>query len=84
MEDSIGLPAVEWIPDVGAWQFQGYDVWCILAHIISSDFPFFLKYFFLFSTFGQVKGNARDGWSRHHGDTNQPTNQPTKVFEFVT
>ena len=25
MEDSIGLPAVEWIPDVGAWQFQGYD-----------------------------------------------------------
>ena len=25
MEDSIGLPVVKWIPDGGAWQFQGYD-----------------------------------------------------------
>ena len=25
MEDSIRTASVEWIPDGGAWQFQGYD-----------------------------------------------------------
>ena len=25
MEDSVGLPVGEWIPDGGAWQSQGYD-----------------------------------------------------------
>ena len=25
MEDSIGFASGEWIPDDGAWQFQGYD-----------------------------------------------------------
>ena len=25
MEGSIGLPVIEWIPDGGTWQFQGYD-----------------------------------------------------------
>ena len=51
--------------------------------IISSFSPFmltcvsFLSFIWLF-TFGQVKGNARDGRSRH-----PPSNRPTKVLECV-
>ena len=34
MEDSIGLPVGEWIPDGGAWQFQGNDENGLLRSLI--------------------------------------------------
>ena len=53
----------------------------VLFFVLLFDFSIFLIlfycFFFVFSrffAFGQVKGNARDGRSRH---------RPTKVFEFV-
>ena len=61
---------------------DAFRVQCFFSpffHFVFDIFPFFaflfiFVFFFKFFTFGQVKGNARDGWSRH---------RPTKVFEFV-
>ena len=46
----------------------------VLFSYILMFFDFFIFFEFFFFSFGQVKGNAEDGRSRH---------RPTKVFEFA-